>query len=749
MKTRNDRPRSGPLHPDEMTQLFERGYHAASKRFLANQWGVTDAEDPAIIESIYAAADGVTSKVEALTDLEKSVLASFLDEESRARGENIRRDLLLRGFEGSAAIIRKLVESGVLVPLPNPGEADLDIEALLDDSNTVLKRDLTLLSPVVEALGTLDGIDAVETAASWAGDVELTRAGSVESLELNLLHLSSMLLHERLRLNKSGTPNRRSLARFARGITLPGQVGEAADELDLSDSFQMDYLAYVLAFALELGLVRKRGHTIVASGDAMEAFFTATTLERDKRIGESSRNLKFWSELKSSDLAERIDDAEQQLSQFEATGEPLIPARGYVFSLFKRSKLGEWTSVPILAKVAQMLDEDYLPRVLGAVGKSARPDQYVDALVHRLMAWTGMVDIGEASDGTAVVRFTPRGKRMLGMDPDLEIPEQGADGHGCMVVQPNKEVMVFLDAAPLKVIFDVYRIAERRKLSDRVATFDMTTETVQRGYAQGTDSKHIIATLNGASHTPVPESIQFQLEDWERMHRRQRIYANGVLIRHPDPDQLDLITGQLRHENRDNPKVQILPLGPTSAFLTAPEAEGLDRFIEREGALVINYLGDIPPPFDFVDPLVVMFKPMHVDIVTKQELARIADKQDDELGDHEFWEFDIKAIRKRWLDDPLTGIVSFLEPLCDGGLPASQYIILKSHLEKAPEATATRRRTILELEKKEDADVFDRIDDADAYIERRLGPTAFLLVENMEEAAGEWLDELGIQHKGL
>jgi hypothetical protein len=730
-----------------MNSLFERGYHAASKRYLANQWEVTDAEDPAIINSIFT-SDELNNKIGGLSDLEKAILATFLDEGARARGENIRRDLLLRGFEGSAAIIRGLVERAILVPLPNPGEADLDIEQLLDETNTFLQRDLTLFGPVLEALGKLDGITSVETAAAWAGDVDVNRQGSVESLELNLLHISSMLLHERLRLNKSGTPNRRSLARFARGITLPGQVGEAADELDLSDSFQMDYLAFVLAFALEIGLIRKRGHTIVASGEEMETFFTSDAAERDKRIASAASNLKFWSELRSSDLAERIDDAEQQLSQFEPTGEPLIPGRGYIFSLLKRSNLGEWTSIAILAKVAQMLDEDYLPRVLGKVAKSAQPKQYVEALVNRLMSWTGMVDLGEASDGESVVRFTPRGKRMLGMDPEIKVPEPEGE-HGCMVVQPNKEVMVFLDAAPLRVIFDVYRVAERRKLSDRVATFDMTTESVQRGYAQGTNAEHILETLNAATHSPVPESIAFQLEDWERMHRRQRIYANGILIRHPDPDQLDLITGQLRHENRDNEKVQILPLGPTSAFLTAPDAEGLTRFIEREGALVIDYLGDIPPPFDFVDPLVVMFNPIHVDIVTKLELARVAHKQDDELGDHEFWEFDIKLIRKRWLDDPLAGIVEFLNPRCSEGLPPSQYIILKSRLEKPPEATATRRRTVLDLEREEDANVFDRIDDADVYIERRLGPTSFLLVENMEEATGEWLDELGIKHQGL
>lgn len=730
-----------------MSSFFERGYHGAAKRYIANQWEVTDADDLAIIESVFGSSL-IPSRAEALSDLERSVLASFLEEGGRARGENVRRDLLLRGFEGSGDIIKGLVELAVLIPLPNPGEADLDIEALFDEANSFLQRDLAVLGPLVEELGDLAGIDPVETAAAWSGDVEVTREGSVESLEINLLHLTSMLLHERLRLNKSGTPNRRSLARFARGITLPGEVGEAADELDLSDTFQMDYLAFVLAFALELGLVKKRGHTIVADGDRMKSFFTSSSADRDKQIVDGARNLKFWSELRSSDISERIDDAEQQLSQFEPTGEPLIPGRGYIFSLLKRSRLGEWTSIEILAKVAQMLDEDYLPRVLGKVVKEARPAEYVDALVHRLMAWSGMVDLGESSDGTRVVRFTLRGKRMLGMEVDGDIDEQ-TDEHGCMVVQPNKEVMVFLDAAPLRVLFDVYRIAERRKLSDRVANFEMTTETVQRGYAQGASAEYILETLNSASHAAVPESIAFQLEDWERMHRRQRIYANGVLIRHPDPDQLDLITGQLRHENRDDEKVQVLPLGPTSAFITTPDAEGLPRFIEREEALVIDYLGEIPPPFTFVDPLVVMFNPIHVDIVTKQELLRIAEKQDDELGEHEFWEFDIRSIRKRWLDDPLTGIVEFLESRCEGGLPASQYIILKSRLENPPTADIITSRSLLELEKEEDANVFDRIEDADFYVDRRLGPTTFLISEGMEEAVVEWLDELGIEHKGL
>src|SRR5690554_3001308 len=511
MSLRPERPMSqGPMTADEMQSLLDRGYADASARFLSRAWKV-DAGAEALVAAL-SAPPVRPLEPSKLTSLERAVFWLIQERGGRARGENLRRDLLLRGFGESEPTLAALIAAGLLIPIPAAADHDCDIEVLLE-RGSFLQHDLAVTP------ATLANLDAAPEALAvdvpTYSDVRLEpTVSSLDDLELNLLHLASLIRRDPLKLNKDGTPNRRSLARSARGISMPGQLGEVAGDLDLHDPQQLDYLTFLAALAREIGILSPDGDRYRTSDSALAEHFHASDPERDRRMAEAIQKLRYWNEVESvrlADLSLRGAD-DQHFSQRESTGEPLIGARGFVLSVLRRASVREWASVDALTELCTQLDRQYLDRTLSKMAGQCEPAQFIDAMIERTLSWSGMLQFGRTADGVRVARLSPRGARGLGLDSSGMVTPQG----GCLIVQPNFEVMVFLDNAPVSVLHELYRVGERRKLSDRVATFQLAAESVQRGYSLGANATTLVKLLNSFGHTPVPEAVAFQLNDWER-----------------------------------------------------------------------------------------------------------------------------------------------------------------------------------------------------------------------------------------
>ncbi|QDG50748.1 hypothetical protein FIV42_08395 [Persicimonas caeni] len=745
---RSDRSRGsggGPLESEELVALFERGYSLSSKRFLAETWGLSPESEGIQVAGHVNSKDVVDERLAQVNKLQRVILSQVAASGGRMRGENLRRDLLLRGFGDTDEVLRELVEQALLIPLPNPGESELDIEGLLDQ-DSFLQRDLAVVVPLKDQLTEEAEKLGPEAIEAWSGEISTTQHNTLEGLELNLLHFASLLQQENLRLNIDGTPNRRSLVRFGRGITFPGESGEAADDLDLNDAVQLDYLTFLLALSLELDFVDKQDQSITGKQGPVEEFFCADPDGRNRMLSSAFRGLKYWSEVESLSLtrAGGPADSEEHFSQFEPTGEPFIGARGYVLSVLKRARLGQWTPVEAMIDLCAQLDKSYLPRALSKTEPPVEPRRYIEAVLRRGLIWLGVIEFGESDDGVEMMRVTPRGAKLLGVKIEREETDAGPPPSECMVVQPNFEVMLFLDPAPLEIVYRLYQVGQREKLSERVANFKLTAETVQRGLGMGLSADEIVETLNKFSHAPVPDTVAFQIRDWERVHRKLELFANGVLIRHPDPDKLDLVIGQLRHEQRGKDFVSYR-LGPESAFLPDSNPAGLERLVEQQDGVLIDYLGDIPPSLYFVDMLEVMIDPLETDIVTLSELDKIGTQLEDSTPRSRFYKIEVGKSARRWPDNTLDHIVKFLDARTDGGIPPAQALKLRSLLDKPLEVAMSSGVTVIVLENAEIADRFAQIPECDPLIERRLGDVAFSIKKGHEDELNEMLEELGIE----
>lgn len=588
------------------------------------------------------------------------------------------------------------------------------------------------------------------------GEASRVRATSLESLELDLIHLSCALERYPLKLNKSGTPNRRSLARFCQGIVMPSQQ-LTTDGLDLQNPEEIDYLAFLLALLLELGILHcdEQNLTARAHHEPAQRHFTHHEERRNRTLSAAVRNLKHWSEVISAQLSGEGSPSEHQveaqLSLTQTNGAPLIGARGYLLSVLKRAAPAEWTCQDDLIELCLQLDRDYLPRVLNRTSSPLEPAQYVALFIEHMLFWLGIVELAQDKDDhTKLVRLTPRGQRWLETHDAPALPE-GAHAP-CLIIQPNLEIMVFLDAAPIPVLFKLYKLAERATLADRVATFKLGAESVQRGYSLGLDAAKAIAFFDKHSHTPLDQTLRFQLEDWERVWQRLTLFADGLLLRHQDPDAFDIILGHLQHEWREVPELQFIRLSHGSAFVTSPTLEPLTRTIERYPNLIIDHLGYIPPCLhfnDLNDPLSFEVNPLHCDFVTSRELEQVAawERERSKPFTRQY-SLDIERIKAKWPEDPLGAALTWLRPRAtgpEGGMPPATELTLRALLRRPqPRAQLAHDILVIHFNDAHSAELFGAIPAAQEIIVDRLGEHSFGVLREDEHLLQELLTQLNI-----
>lgn len=711
---------------DDLLDILTRVYSITGRRFLAEALGTIEISPENLLVQ-WTSRDQALRYREADSN-ERLLLARIADAGGKVRGENLRRELMLHGHGDVGETLRAMVKKGFIFVIPNVGELDFDLE-MASDGTTLLQRDL-VIPPLVVAM-----MDELEIQAELEGkdlDVHNVVDSSTMLLELNLLHTSMSLFHTPLRLNKSGAPNKRNVLRVGRGLVLPGEKQELGDNFDALNPQHIDYFGFVLALSLELGLIQVSGENAVGKLDAMQAFFSSPVERRNRALADAFRSLKTWSELDSVSL-ERPDD-EVHLSLTERTGTTFSGARGYVLSVLKRAHTTKWFYVKGVEHLCARLDPDFMSHTL----RASRTDQqaFVHAFLTRGLVWLGLVDMAAAPDGE-VVRITPRGAEMLGITSE-STPEVR---HGMgLVVQPNHEIMVFLDVLPLGSIFSIYRIGNRRTLADRVATFTLSSESVQRGYAGGMDAAKVKALLTSDTPIPLPDSVSFHLDDWERLHRRITLYAQGFLIRHPDPETLDLSVGQVVHDDGGSS----VRLGPYTAFVTQMGEHSLRRLMEQGRGFIIDYCGPIPPNLSFAGPLHVRVKHTDSDVLTLFELQQISvPVEQPEPGFREFL-LNPKKIAAHWPTHTMKQAIAFLDARSIGGLPPEQKLRLLASVQGAPDAMVHEDVTIIRFEDEDVADAFAEMPETSPSIIDRLGPLAFLIDEDHKEPVLRVLASLGV-----
>ena len=147
--------------------------------------------------------------------------------------------------------------------------------------------------------------------------------------------------------------------------------------------------------------------------------------------------------------------------------------------------------------------------------------------------WLGLTDVGFDGDLPIAYRLTPMGAWLLGLGAAIQIAEEG----GRVVVQPNFQI-VAMEPIAEQVLMTLDEFTQFEG-GDRALTYRLTREAVYRGQRNGWDTPRLIAYLEEATHTPLPQNVKRSLEEWQALHERITIRRGVTLLQTEDAATLD------------------------------------------------------------------------------------------------------------------------------------------------------------------------------------------------------------------
>ena len=171
------------------------------------------------------------------------------------------------------------------------------------------------------------------------------------------------------------------------------------------------------------------------------------------------------------------------------------------------------------------------PRFASAAGKEefkAGPERMRAFWMDREGVWTanallstfvhlGLVERGR-SGGTRSTRWcfrlTEVGQAVFGA-PEVQF-KRAAGSEKCLTIQPNHEVLLYLDGADGEVVTTLGRMASRESAAGLVQTFKLTRESVYGALEGGMTPAAIESFLSTRSRSGLPENVSQSLAEWSR-----------------------------------------------------------------------------------------------------------------------------------------------------------------------------------------------------------------------------------------
>jgi hypothetical protein len=102
------------------------------------------------------------------------------------------------------------------------------------------------------------------------------------------------------------------------------------------------------------------------------------------------------------------------------------------------------------------------------------------------------------------------------------------------VVQPNFDVIVYLDRAAAARLAFIERIAARKPSDGATALYHLTRETVYAALESGIEPSTLIDTLVRGCEYPLPDNIKQTLEDWAARRERLTVYRATDILEFTD-----------------------------------------------------------------------------------------------------------------------------------------------------------------------------------------------------------------------
>lgn len=715
-------------------EVLVKVYGAASAARIVDM----ESDPDAAVEVLEKRFKDKAARKKVLSDLpERSVgFLAFMDKIGRRlRGERLKKRWFLHGYEDFDELVDPLVAAGVVVVGNLQAREPVSLETALDQG---LLQQWLQVTPGFEKLAGKPP-EPREVVQTVADETQVLLSRRLLVVEFNLLNCVRYVEREGIRLNRDGSPHRSDLKGLAPLLVdrpAAGNRSESApDPLEVAG---WDVISFLLSLAEALGMIEKTGDTLRALPHETD-YFNKPLDERLPVLTRAIEHKRAWSELDASAWHASGEppvtgEGDGGFLGEESHGAPLAGPRGSVFAAIRRLNPNDWFDVEETVKTITNLEAQYLKSALPIPqGDETSPFTFVRGVISIALPHVGAVELGKGANGETRARLTEVGRAMLGMAGPPEEPT----GKGAILVEPNFEITAFLDLINLRLLFDLSRFAELVRTSERVARYRLSGESAQWGYARGYVAEGIVELLTEFSAQPLPPSVTFALQDWERLHRRVTVFVNGDLVCATGRSDPEVVQSGVEFAVQNPDEVERIDVIHT--FVTSGHAEPLGRALHATKATVIDYEGPVVPTLEWVDDERVRAPVGATDLRTMARLLRVALSEGEGI-----YRIAPDLVRSNFGDDDGYGeVIGILGEGLVGGLSAEREIALKGLLGEPADSRIETVQVLL-VSSADDGDRIDRIESVKGYIAERLGPRAFRVADGQAKKLSDSLRKLGI-----
>lgn len=165
----------------------------------------------------------------------------------------------------------------------------------------------------------------------------------------------------------------------------------------------------------------------------------------------------------------------------------------------------------------------------------ARERPFAEAALTTWLYWLGIVELGRMPDQTLAFRLTDLGRNLF--IPQATEPAGTEDPSAtAWVVQPNHDIVVYLDAVTSAQLAFLEQHAERRQADTHLAHYQLTRDAVYRGLQGGTTLEVLLETLRGGARADLPQNVEREMRAWAEHREQITLTTQARLIAFPSPE---------------------------------------------------------------------------------------------------------------------------------------------------------------------------------------------------------------------
>jgi hypothetical protein len=164
-----------------------------------------------------------------------------------------------------------------------------------------------------------------------------------------------------------------------------------------------------------------------------------------------------------------------------------------------------------------------------------RERRWLQAALTSWLYFLGIVELGVVDQQVTSFRLTDLGRALLHSELPSALDSPAASSAGAWLVQPDFEVLVYLDRAAAEQIAFMERHAERLQAQQHIARYRLTREAIYQGLESGTAPDELLERLRAGAAAELPQNVLATIREWAAQREKITLRRSASLLEFADP----------------------------------------------------------------------------------------------------------------------------------------------------------------------------------------------------------------------